>query len=180
MQTGFWHRGYLPHLNAPVWQHLIFRTAGSLPASVLERLSGLDPQRRRQAVDHALDRGRDGLRLEGADEYGLVVEALMHGHGRRYRLDAWCVMPNHVHVLLEPFGGSDLGTIVHSWKTWSARRINAGRRRVGAFWSRDYFDRFIREDEAPGACASYIRQNPVAAGLCARVDDWPWTSKVCA
>ncbi|MCK9540092.1 transposase [Dokdonella sp.] len=98
----------------------------------------------------------------------------------RYVLHAWCVMPNHVHVLIEP--RIPLRSIVQAWKAYSGRwaLANNGRLALGiageAFWMRDYWDRFIRSDAHLRAVVAYIGNNPVTAGLCARAEQWQWSS----
>src|SRR5581483_10984806 len=66
-----------------------------------------------------------------------------HSYGQRYRLLAWCLMPNHVHVVMDMLEGkASLGAIVRSWKSFTARRANEQLGRSGAFWHADYFDRY--------------------------------------
>jgi len=89
------------------------------------------------------------------------------------------VMPNHVHVLLEPHGAVALSTIVHSWKSYSAKRILALDFRVTAtnrVWQREYFDRFIRDESHYRSALEYIAENPVKAGLARSAKEWMWSS----
>src|SRR6476661_1326375 len=74
----------------------------------------------------------------------LAEDASLNFDGSRYRLHAWTVMPNHVHVLLTILPEHPLGTIVSSWKRFSAREANIKLGRSGAFWQTEYWDRFIR------------------------------------
>ena len=85
-------------------------------------------------------------------------------------------MPNHLHVLFETFSGHPLGSVVHSWKTFTARTINKALGRSGKLWQDDYFDTYIRDDAHLGAEITYIEHNPVKAGLAAKATDWPWSS----
>ncbi len=85
-------------------------------------------------------------------------------------------MPNHVHALFTPLLGTPLSSIVHSWKSHTARRANSVLARKGRVWARDYFDRAIRNDEHFRIAADYIRANPVNAGLCDAPEDWRWSS----
>lgn len=75
-------------------------------------------------------------------------------------------MPNHVHVLIHCPAGTQIGEIVKSWKTHSAREINRVLLRQGSLWSHDYHDRYIRDSVHLVNVRSYIRNNPVNAGLC--------------
>jgi len=104
------------------------------------------------------------------------MRALLHFDGTRYSLLEWCVMPNHVHVLVRPDTGRGLAEVVGGWKSWSAREANRVIGRTGVFWAPDYFDRFIRDSEHLDACRAYIRHNPVTAGLVAAPQDWLWGS----
>ena len=96
--------------------------------------------------------------------------------GQRYRLLAWCVMPNHVHVVIEQIAGFTLGGIIKSWKMASTRAINASTAASGAVWASDYFDRYMRNEEQLERTIAYVENNPVSAGLCAAPADWTWSS----
>jgi putative transposase len=165
-----WHsRGYLPHLDSPERiQHVIFRTAGSLPKAVLEAGDI------RARFDALLDRGDGPLADPAAAR--IVEEAVRHFDGERFRLFAWVVMPNHAHVVVEPVDGVSLGSVVRSWKAFSAAKINKAAAARGPFWARDYFDRYMRDEDDLARTIDYVERNPVAAGLAASPEDWPWSS----
>ena len=174
-----WHqRGYLPHLDAAALvQHITFRLKGSLPASVLERLKADDESSTcLGAVDDELDRGDGPTTLADEQCAAYVADALKHFDGQRYGLIAWCVMPNHVHVLVKQFEGWPLGMIVKSWKGYTARMINRRLGRQGSLWAADYFDRYVRDEGQLIGVIHYIEANPVKAGLCSRPEDWPFSS----
>jgi REP element-mobilizing transposase RayT len=96
----------------------------------------------------------------------------------RFHLHAWVVMPNHVHIVFEPLGGSRVGRLVATWKTVSAKRIlgRASQGRPQTLWQVDYFDRFIRDARHYALAIDYIHRNPVMAGLVERAEHWPWSS----
>ncbi len=73
----------------------------------------------------------------------VVCDALKHFDGERYYLHAWCVMPNHVHVAFEPIDPYELGAIVGSWKSFTAKVINRnlGRDGMGARLLRPIYPR---------------------------------------
>ena len=89
-------------------------------------------------------------------------------------------MPNHVHVLVEP--KQIWGKIVQSWKSYTGRwamERNAklvlgvpGKR----FWMREYWDRYIRNEDHLRTVIDYIHRNPVTAGLCLLPEQWRWSS----
>ena len=105
-----------------------------------------------------------------------MQNALLHFDGDRYRLLEWCVMPNHVHILVYCPEGSRLGDLVKTWKIFSAREINRLLGIQGSLWAKDYHDRYIRDENHLANARAYIRNNPVKAGLCEKPEDWPWSS----
>ncbi len=127
-----------------------------------------------RASEPPLDLGSCVLRR--ASIAALVQNALLHFDGPRYQLAAWCVMPNHTHAAYTALGEHTPRDIHHSWKSYTANRINRMLGRRGALWERESFDHLIRSVEHYEAYVAYIEQNPVAAGLCARPEDWPFSS----
>ena len=116
MQSRGWHsRGYLPHFDSPeTIQFVTFRLADSLPASVTESIRLHDHILQR--LDRELDVGLGACWLKRPDIASLVEKALLHFDGERYRLLAWCLMPNHVHVVTEMIDGYSLSG---SWEAGS-------------------------------------------------------------
>ena len=129
-----WHsRGYVPHLDVPgLVQHLTFHLADSLPRSALERMElavseepeGKRAVERRRRIQELLDAGHGGCVLAQPACAEVVQQSLLFGDGERYRLLAWVVMPNHVHVLIEQREGWPLSKVVQSWKRHMAREIH--------------------------------------------------------
>ena len=95
---------------------------------------------------------------------------------RHYDLHAYVIMPNHVHALITQRDGERLAYVVGAWKGWTAKQINRAAGREGPLWQRDYFDRYIRDEEHFLECIHYIEQNPVRAGLVATPQDWRFGS----
>ena len=175
--TGWRSRGYLPHYDAACEiQHVIFRLADSLPAAVLERVENAPAPDRAETADEVLDVGLGCRTLADPAVAGIVHDAILHFDTIRYRLLAWCVMPTHVHALLEQVPGWPLERVIQGWKSVTARRANRLLGRAGAFWAREYFDRAMRSDEQTETTAAYIIANPVKARLCETPEDWPWSS----
>jgi putative transposase len=170
-------RGYLPHVEAPnLVQHIVFRLADSLPAQIGKDLARARGGHRVLAIDAALDRGYGRRDLARSSVAAVVETALLAFNGERYSLVAWCVMPNHVHVLLAIKPGFTLDRIVHSWKSYTAKQANQILGRAGSFWAPEYFDRFMRDDQHLASTVVYIEGNPVKAGLCESVADWRFSS----
>jgi len=130
----------------------------------------------RKRVEKFLDSGYGSCFLRDDRLAEIVQNALLYFDGLRYSLHAWCVMPNHVHVLLTPESGFDLSGITHSWKSFSANKCNKLLGRTGSFWRTESFDRFIRNERHFQKAVVYIEKNPVNAGLCEKPEDWKWSS----
>jgi putative DNA methylase len=186
MATSTWHsRGYLPHWEAgEIVQSITFRLADSLPKIALERLrddlkhmpENDQTLKRRIRIEEALDRGQGSAVLSNPDIGEMVENALLHFDAGRYRLHAWCVMPNHVHALITPLADWTLSTITHSWKSFTSKKANALLGKQGPFWAPEYYDRAIRDDTHYTNAVDYIAMNPVKANLCARPEDWRFSS----
>jgi len=182
----FFHtRGYLPHYETPEEpQHVTFRLYDSLPTVVLSQLAERlqHPDSRPLDVEHVrriqelLDRGRGKCFLSNAAIAQMAEQAIQYFDGQRYRLHAWVIMPNHVHVLLSAGRGESMSGIMHSWKSFTAKRANAILGRQGTFWQREYFDRKIRDLRHFSNAVEYIHNNPVKAGLCVDPIDWQFSS----
>ena len=84
----------------------------------------------------------------------IVLNSLRHFHNQRYELFAACVMPDHAHLLLQPWPKDNddngnglfwpLSELMHSIKSFSAHRINEVEKKAGAVWEKERFDRYIR------------------------------------
>lgn len=185
-----WHsRGYLPHFDSgKVAQSVTFRLVDSLPQeklNILEEQLSLLPEtlaerERRTSIEQWLDSGMGCCVLRHPEIAELVQNALLRFDGERYHLVAWGIMPNHVHVLLEPI--MPLASIVKSWKSWTGKYARSRAMELGlavpghGFWMREYWDRFIRNEEHFQKAIRYIHENPVKAQLCATPEDWRWSS----
>lgn len=177
---GWRTRGYLPHFDRKeIVQFVTFRLADALPKERrrewLDILAVKDERKRAVELDAYLDKGRGACHLRRPEIADIVQEALLNFDGERYRLFAWCVMPNHVHVLLQTIA-QPLSKILHSWKAWTSLQANRILKRSEPFWQREYFDRFIRDENHFQRAVRYIEANPVKAGLVKAPEDWKWSS----
>jgi REP element-mobilizing transposase RayT len=169
----------LEHRSRPYSAYFVtWRLDGSLPVTRVTDFWTSDGPKFVE-LDQLLDAVSTGPRwLERRDVAGVVVSALLKGvRESRYELDAWVLMPNHVHIALRSLGDQDLASTVKSIKGSSAHAANRLLNRTGSrFWAKDYFDRRIRDREHEGRVTRYIENNPVKAGLCDSVQDWPRSS----
>ncbi|HOF88253.1 MAG TPA: transposase [Armatimonadota bacterium] len=178
-------RGYLPHFDGEhTTQMVTFHLADCLPTALLRRwrdelqyLPVLEAERERRCrIEEYLDRGHGNTWLRDPRIAELAETALLFFDRKRYNIHAWVIMPTHAHTLFTPFPPDSLSTILHSWKTYTAREANKILAHTGAFWYREYYDRFIRNEEHFARAKRYIESNPISAGLCTRPEDWPWSS----
>ena len=129
-------------------------------------------------MDRLLDRGRNGPLYLGRPEIaGLVEDALHDGERRfhRYRLYAYVVIPNHVHILVTPEVVSTrwLGPL-KGFTSHQANKVLDSRGR--AFWQDESYDHLVRSDVEFERIRTYIEQNPVTAGLVAAAEQFQWSS----
>jgi REP element-mobilizing transposase RayT len=79
-------------------------------------------------------------------------------------------MPNHVHVVFQTLADNTLENILHSWKSYAAKKANLILRRSGEFWQHEYYDHLIRDAVEFERAVSYVAENPKKAHL----KDWAW------
>jgi REP element-mobilizing transposase RayT len=183
LKQGFrgWHeRGYLPHRDSPgLTQFLTYHLVDAFPAERLQEWAALlkideEPERRKQ-LENYLDRGRGECWLRQRLIADLCEATLLHFNEQRYVLKAWCLMPNHVHVLVE-ITTMPMAEFVKGWKGCSARDCNKILGRRGAFWADDYWDTYMRDAEQERRTVRYIENNPVKAGQVHSSKEWRWSS----
>jgi REP element-mobilizing transposase RayT len=189
------NRGRLPHWEKDGATYFItFRLADSLPKSVLDRieserqaivatanqlhrnLSSNEPRKIQSLstpiIEQYLDTGVGPCPLKNPVVAEKPANTLHHFDEKRYRLFAWCIMANHVHVVVRLFPGETLATLVHSWKSFSAKEANRILGAQGAFWQREYYDHPIRGQEELERAIRYVEENPVKANL--KYWKWVW------
>jgi putative transposase len=88
---------------------------------------------------------------------------------------AWCLMPNHVHLILVPSSEDGLAVALRQTHGRYASLINARKGGTGHLWQGRYGS-FVMDERHLIACARYVELNPVRAGLVADPAEWPWSS----
>ena len=195
---------YLPHWTRYAgWYSVTFRLWDSLPQQVLEswlfereniiktakqlkrEVSKHEEQRLAhlysEKVERYLDAGHGACYMKDERVAVLVKNALLHFDGKRYAIAAWCVMPNHVHVVVKPFSGtastagtvvprSELPEILDSWKSFTSKQVNKLLNRSGDFWQAEYYDHLTRDHAEFRHAVRYVLNNPINAGL----KNWKW------
>lgn len=183
------HTRNLPHwASNDVLIFITYRLADSLPATKLrewqaecdewERIhpEPWDEKTTREyyeifpgKLETMVDAGYGSCILLREDCRKIVVENLLHFNEDRYKLHSFVVMSNHVHVLTELKARDQLSKILHSWKSYTAKRINEVVGGSGEVWQKEYYDRLIRDSVHYERMARYIRKNAeVVEGVNAR------------
>lgn len=183
LRKGFrgWHqRGFLPHFDAPeVTQFVTFMLADSFPTTRRAEwepiLREKDDSSKRKQLEAWLDRGHGACWLRRNEVAEAIGHVLLQADGRDYRLQAWVVMPNHVHLILDVWD-VPLAKLTGGWKGKSSRIANLLLKRRGQFWQEDYFDTLIRDEAHLKSAIRYTEQNPVKASLARTSRDWVWSS----
>jgi REP element-mobilizing transposase RayT len=215
----FFYRRNLPHIQpSDATFFVTLRLAGSLPKAVLAQWrEDREPLMKAAKLDAEKEetefQKRERMRLwfrrfeellDGAqhgptwlkDERiaALVAESLRYRDEQAYRLDAYCILPNHVHAVFEPLpmpaqelpscsvGQDDilshkprsLALIMHSLKRHTVLEANRLLRRRGAFWEHENYDHYVRSPQELERILVYVLNNPVKAGLAREWPDWKW------
>ena len=210
-------RRSLPHWFVPeAWHFVTYRLAGTIPTAVLHEWRQARDRRWReaQAAGNGTDKVREQLHKQffaAYDRYldhdskidwlanpkvaALVRGNLYHHRGTKYLLLAYCVMPNHVHVLLRVLEDTKerasaqagllaatgdettdshgpLAGIMHSLKSYTANEANKVLGRTGQFWQHESFDHWVRDEDELERIVEYIAWNPVKANLVRKPHEW--------
>ena len=131
-----------------------------------DKLIALSPD-----VPHLLQ--KDGIRE-------IIEESFRHFDGLRYTLLSYCIMSNHVHVLIYPKLQENgkifpIPHIVYTWKKYTATAINRVLGKHGSLWQKEVYDHLVRDEQELGHVVGYIVNNPVKAGLVNEWQQWKGT-----
>jgi len=174
------YRDRLPHWHQDdTGVFLTWRLADSLPKSVLDQYKALrddwlcrnaKPWSMEQAIEYnrkfilpleaKLDAHHGECVLRSRQISDIVSGAFHYFDASRYQLEAYVVMPNHVHLLIilrHPF---QLDQVVQSIKSYTAKEINRALGKNGKLWQRGYWDRLIRSEQHLTWTREYIAKNP--------------------
>ena len=119
----------------------------------------------------AIDRAKQKGPLTAASLAQILMDsARLYQSRRRWPITLFLLMPDHLHALLSFPPSRAMSRTIGEWKHFLAHEH-------GIVWPEGYFDHRLRDDERGdqlNAKAKCIRFNPVASGLCAKAEDWPW------
>ena len=117
---------------------------------------------------------------------GIVARELHEHVGTWYDLHAYVIMPSHAHWICTPrpawqdalrrSGRNARVTLMRAIKGRTARACNQVLGREGPFWQSESYDRVVRGIDELERLVRYVEYNPVKAGLCARPEEWEFSS----
>jgi putative transposase len=171
-------RRHLPHwYPSGAAAFITWRLHGSLPPNIRPLRgaisSGKEFIRRDDLLDHA-EHGPQWLKEPGVAAF--VLSQLQNLHQRNFfKLHAFVLMANHVHILIEP--KVPLAKITQQVKGSTAREANQLLARTGCpFWQDESFDHWVRNPGEWQKIRTYIEGNSVKAGLVEKPENWLWSS----
>ena len=141
-----------------------------MPRCSRPRLAGL--------CAHVVTRGNARATVFHSEQDYAVFAGLMKAAQDRVRLElfAWCVMPNHLHLVVRPQADDDLPRWMHWLLTTHAQRHRSRHETTGHIWQGRYKSFPIQTDVHLLRVLRYVERNPVRAGLVASSRDWRWSS----
>ena len=201
MAQIFYQRA-LPHYQPSGATFFVtYRLAGSLPVVVIDRLNQ-EFQQQCQALqrnakpgistteaiytlrkkyfakfDACLHRNPNEPYWLSDERVAAIVADSLHFLAQRY-FDLWafCIMPNHVHILIQLFPSAPrLYQVMQKHKRFTAQTGNTVLQRNGQFWARESYDHLVRGNGESERIVAYILNNPVKAGLVEDWQAWQWS-----
>jgi REP element-mobilizing transposase RayT len=200
-----YYRRNLPHIQPRGATFLVnYRLAGSLPIEVIKQLRVEAEQLEKKLLtikdeakriqlrdweqrilfsrwDDALHKSKTGPFWLKDDRIAqIVAESMLYHDSDWFDVLAYCIMPNHGHLVLTPYESSaaedySLTKIMHNIKRNSANHANKVLDRTGAFWQHESYDHFARDEKELERIIKYVLYNPVQAGLTDDWTKWKWT-----
>lgn len=191
-----YYRRRLPHIQIAGSTYFVtFRLKDSLPRDAFEKLAeetariiklqngdaDLEHLRWFGKFDEYLDRALCGEEyLKNEQIADLIAESIHYRNGKVYGLDAFCIMPNHVHLICMPLEKEkdifySLTEIFQSLKRHTARQSNLILGRSGAFWQDESYDHIVHNQAELERIVKYVLNNPVKAGLVDDRSKWKWS-----
>lgn len=171
------YRRKLPHFHPDQsYLFITWRLFGTLPRTAGAVLHS-NPGQAFAAEDRELAMACGPVWLKKVPIAYMVSDAILAGETQRhyYELEAWVVMPNHLHMLILP--RAPVPVLMRWLKGSTARGANQILDRTERpFWQPESYDHCLRNASQIGRAAKYIEQNPVVAGLVPLAEQWPRSS----
>ena len=127
---------------------------------------------------HIINRGNGRQQIFHKDgDYRSFIGLLQQAREKHtVRVHAWCLMPNHFHLLVQPEQADQLNKCMQWLMTSHVRRYHSHYKTSGHVWQGRYKSFIVQNDDHLLTVARYIEANPVRAGLSATAAQWPWSS----
>jgi putative transposase len=127
---------------------------------------------------HIVQRGHDRAAcfFEDADYVAYLVALGTYAARFRCLIHAYCLMTNHVHLLLTPTDSTGCSLMMKHLAQRHSRRINAKHERTGTLWEGRFYSGLVASEYYALACYRYIELNPVRAGMVEFPDAYRWSS----
>ena len=108
----------------------------------------------------------------------IIIDSIRwHQERQHAHLLAFVVMPDHVHWVFVLGEERSLDQVVKGFASVTSRQIARGcALNARTVWQQEYHDHRLRSDERTWETMEYDHQNPVRGGLCAKADEWPWST----
>jgi putative transposase len=126
---------------------------------------------------HVTQRGNRRMKTFFCKDDYLAYLTLLADAKAEVGVDIWayCLMPNHVHLVVIPEEKADLATLFRHVHRHYSRRINFRENWKGHLWQ-ERFHSFVMDERYLLAAVRYTELNPVRATLCGAPEEWPWSS----
>ena len=140
------------------------------------------PRRCRQLIAdycyHVINRGNERARVFHLDaDYRAFLQVIVEASERLpMRILAACLMPNHFHMVVRPYGTGELSRWMHWLMTTQVARYRRHHQTVGHIWQGRFKPFLIQQDAHLLATMRYVERNALRAGMVRRAEDWPWGS----
>lgn len=127
---------------------------------------------------HVINRGNNrNIIFKKAEDYQHYLNTIQRYKKKyQFKLFAFCLMPNHVHLLIKVSEQGSISKIMQSITVAHTRYYNEKYRRCGHVWQGRFNSPVVSEDDHFFNVMRYIEQNPVRAKMVARISDYPWSS----
>lgn len=149
------------------WQRELDSKIATFEASEAEQKAAWEKLARitLEKSERWLDEGMGSCVLRDPGSRRILSDSFHFFDGKRYEMGSYVIMPNHAHLVIRPFLGYDLESILQGRKGISARKINKRNRKGGPLWQEESYDRIVRDAEHLWKCVQYIGKNPRKAKL---------------
>ncbi len=154
----------LPHINLiGYYQFITFRTHDSIDEFLLKiRNENISNKQKEYKIDTYLDNSNKGCYLND-NILDFLYNYFLKKNKQIFDLVAFCIMPNHIHILFKQNG--DLSKTMQQIKGGTSFEINKILDKKGSFWESNYFDKAIRDEKHFLTTYQYIKNNPIKANL---------------